>query len=33
MSVLTRDENIYMAKIAEQAGRFEDMFNAMKKVV
>lgn len=29
----SRDELIYIAKIAEQTERFEDMLNTMKKVV
>lgn len=29
----TREENLYMAKITEQTERFEDMLDAMKKVV
>jgi len=30
---LSREELIYMAKIAEQTERFEDMLDYMKKVV
>jgi 14-3-3 protein epsilon len=30
---LSREEYIYMAKIAEQTERFEDMLDYMKKVV
>ncbi len=30
---LSRDELIYMSRIAEQTERFEDMLNYMKKVV
>ena len=30
---LTRDELIYMSRIAEQTERFEDMLEYMKKVV
>lgn len=30
---LSRDEYIYMAKIAEQTERFEDMLEYMKQVV
>eukprot|EP00178_Gracilaria_changii_P007548 TRINITY_DN2382_c0_g1_i1.p2 TRINITY_DN2382_c0_g1~~TRINITY_DN2382_c0_g1_i1.p2 ORF type:complete len:100 (-),score=26.80 TRINITY_DN2382_c0_g1_i1:442-741(-) len=33
MTASTRDEFIYMAKITEQTERFEDMIDAMKKVV
>ena len=30
---LSREDNIYMAKIAEQTERFEDMINYMKATV
>ena len=33
MTASTRDEFIYMAKITEQTERFEDMIDAMNKVV
>ena len=33
MTASTRDEFIYMAKITEQTERFEDMIEAMNKVV
>jgi len=31
--VLTREENIYMAKVCEQTERFDDMLNYIKKVL
>eukprot|EP01018_Ginkgo_biloba_P005746 Gb_19084 [translate_table: standard] len=33
MTTLTREENVYMSKIAENAGRFDEMIEYMKKVV
>ena len=33
MTASTRDEHLYMAKITEQTERFEDMLDAMNKVV
>ena len=30
---MSKDDSIYMAKIAEQTERFEDMIDHMKKVV
>ena len=33
MTANTRDEFIYMAKLAEQTERFEDMIEAMNKVI
>lgn len=33
MTANTRDEWIYMAKITEQTERFEDMLEAMNKVI
>lgn len=33
MTANTRDEQLYMAKITEQTERFEDMLDAMNKVV
>ena len=33
MTASTRDEFIYMAKLAEQTERFEDMIEAMNKVI
>jgi len=32
MGDLTREENVYLAKLSEQAERYEDMVDAMKKV-
>jgi 14-3-3 protein epsilon len=33
MTANTREEHLYMAKIAEQTERFEDMLDSMKKAV
>ena len=33
MTANTREEHLYMAKITEQTERFEDMLEAMNKVV
>ena len=33
MTASTREEHLYMAKITEQTERFEDMLDAMNKVV
>lgn len=33
MTANTREEHLYMAKITEQTERFEDMLDAMNKVV
>ena len=33
MTAGTREEHLYMAKITEQTERFEDMLDAMNKVV
>ena len=33
MTANSRDEYLYMAKIAEQTERFEDMLDAMNKVI
>jgi hypothetical protein len=33
MTANTREEHLYMAKVTEQTERFEDMLEAMNKVI
>ena len=33
MTATTKEENLYLAKITEQTERFEDMLDAMNKVI